>query len=105
MLLICIAGASALFLIVLIAASIQQIRRDSAWQRWQVKHGWPLRERPYRVADAFIKAQKKLGAEATPEGLRDHIARQSGQEFPLELCRALLETVAMHGLQAMPPSE
>jgi hypothetical protein len=79
-------------------------RRDHKWEAWEEEHAWPLGEHAYIVTDRFIRAQKKLGREASPQAFQHYITEESGEEFPIELCQTLLTTVAMQlmGL-AMPP--
>ena len=70
-------------------------RQDRKWKAWEKKHAWPLGEHAYIVTDRFIEAQKSLGREASPKVFQQYIARESGEEFPMELCQTLLTEVAM----------
>ena len=78
--------------------------RKIEWEAWEEKHAWPLREYAYKVTGRFIEAQKRLGKEASPAAFQHYIARESGQEFPLELCQILLTEIAMMSKdQVIPP--
>lgn len=89
-----------------IAKMLAESARQHDWKAWERAHSWPLKDPACTAADEFIKIRRGLGEKATPEEFQRHIFEQSGKEFPVELCRLLLNEVAGKGKdQARPPIE